>query len=130
MMGSDRNETGGRKPKKVEPNPTSVDFWSWHPTEAQKRQFEGWMDNQAGLDDLLDQITRLGIVLTVTRGKTNDSVCVVARNRFDSYGKGQALSVFHTSAERALYGMAFVLSVLHPQWPSEPVRTVQRAIDW
>lgn len=129
-MGRDQNETGGRKPKTRRSEGTAPDFWSWHPTEAQKQQFEVWRGEQEDLGLLLEDVTKLGIVLTITRTKTGDGSCVVARNRFDSYGEGQALSVFNACPERCLWGMMFVLTVLHPHWPSQAVTTLQRAIDW
>lgn len=129
-MGRDHNEAGGRKPKTGTKGQAPVDFWSWHPTEAEKRRFEAFMAETEPLEVHLEAIGKLGIVLTITRAKTNDSACVVARNKFDDYGQGQALSVFNACPVRALWGMVFVLTALYPTWPAEAVTTFQRALDW
>ena len=129
-MGRDPQETRNSKRSAVKPAPAAPDFWSWHPTEAQKKQFETFLKEADPLEAYLEQITKLGITLTITRTKTNDSTCVVARNRFDSYGEGQAVSTFNACPVRALWGMVFVLTVMHPQWPAQAITTLQRALDW
>lgn len=129
-MGRDPQEAKNAKRDRGKPDPKVPDFWSFHPTEADKKALESFISDGNDLDNLLEETGRLGVVLTVTRAKTGDSSCVVARNRFDGYGEGQALSVFNASPMRALWGMMYVLTVLHPHWPAKPVTTIQQAMDW
>lgn len=129
-MGTDHNETGGRRAPQKAQKSAVIDFWTWHPTEAEKKQFGLFIEEAEELGSYLDTITKAGIGLTLTRAKTGDSLCVVARSRFDSFGEGQALSVFHSDPLRAVWGMIYVLSVLHPRWPAERVTVRQLHANW
>lgn len=106
------------------------DFWSFHPTEAEKSAVDAF---SADLDDpvqALAEVALRGITVTLSRARTNDSFCVILREQGASYGTGQALSVFHSSAARAITAALYVLNVKYPQWPTEPVRSAQARIDW
>lgn len=129
-MGKDPQEARNAKRNPVKPKSAAPDFWSWHPTEAEKRQFEAFLSESGDLDAHLEYVGNVGISLTLTKTKQGDAFCAVARNKLDSYGSGQALSTFHVSPVRALWGMVFVLTVLHPDWPATPATTFQAAMDW
>lgn len=129
-MGSDPNEgaRSGRKARK--PAEAAIDFWSWHPTVAERTQFEMFAEEHGDALAALEGAVVRGIAISITRARTNDSFAVVAREAGASFGQGQALSVFHVELERAVLGMVFVLDVLYPHWPAERVRTGNRQIDW
>lgn len=129
-MGKDPNESGGRKGAKQQPAAASPGFWSFHPTEKEKAALDVYEAELSHPTEVLGNLIARGIAFSVTRARTNDSFCVVARNPLANWGEGQALSVFHADLGRAIAGMCYVLDVLHPDWPAKPVREMQANINW
>lgn len=129
-MGSDPNERNGRKGSGKLLSAPTPDFWTFHPKESDKPALRAFCEETPDVLKVLEEETRRGIVFTITRTKQGDSLCVIARNRFDGYGEGQALSVFHSDPFKAIASMAYVLRVLHPAWPAEKAIARQASFDW
>ena len=129
-MGRDPNEGNGRKGRGKGSDVAPASFWTFHPTSAEKEALNVFCAEQSDPLGSLETYLALGISFTLTRAKTNDSWCVIARDASEAWGSGQAVSVFHSSLERAVLGMLYVLQVKHPEWPLQPITARQQQLDW
>lgn len=127
----DEERTPGKR-KKASKAATQgrTDFYTFHPTEAEKKAIKAMELEGDGLLEAAASMTENGLQLTLTMNRAGSALCLLIKQQGMAFGEGTTLAFFHSNVTVLFTQAVYFLNTVAPNWPAEPVGYSQAEFDW
>lgn len=128
---ADEKLTGGKKPRKPATKPNvGGNFFSFHPTEAEKAAIKAMDLSGEGVLEFIGDLAQRGLQVTFTQNRAENAFCALIRERGKDFDTVVTLACFHANMHVLALQAVYLLTVKYPYWPYEGSLTSQGEFDW
>lgn len=105
-------------------------IYTFHPTNEQKVDLAETAFDLPWAVEVINSVLAKGVTISLGLHTDKESLWAIARTNEESWEERQAVSVWHSEADRALIGLAYYLTRVNPNWPDIPSSGTQLKFDW